>query len=158
MHCVFVFGVLVSAFLAPKDTKLAAKDEAVIDYEAGEDENAADPAASAIKQDNSRDAQLTKELASERTWEDKDNSADNTAVKDVVALDKKDTSAKKESFKRTENTATQKASALDEAKLDAEFGESDSTADNEQTEVKVDEKKEDAIDAEVNSERKFVVA
>ena len=76
----------------------------------------------------------------------------------VIEQEKSDTVAKVRKEKEVEVEAQKKATKVDEASLDAQFGEDEKTTDVEQEEIKRDLSRDKKLEEKVQSEHKWIAA
>merc|ERR1719272_291007 len=165
MMQVLLFGLCAASLRlsSPKEIQAAAsaatpeaeKHQAVLDYEVGEDEAAADPEQPVEKRDAAKTESLETEISSERTWANKDEAEADKASPSVLAAERKHPESKQASSSQYEEQAQKKGTTVDEAALDYQFGENAKAQDPEQPDVSRMDKDEDSLEAEVESERKF---
>merc|ERR1719440_610952 len=151
---VLLLGLCAGIRLTPKThaTLLSAaspeaeKHQAVLDYEVGENENAADPEQPVHERDVAKTKNLESEISQERGWTNNDESSADQASPDVLKTEKKATVTKKQRAEQNE----EKASKVDfnEAGLDYQFGENAKATDPEQPDVARMDKNEDSLEKE----------
>merc|ERR1719152_355339 len=121
---ILLFALVAGRLASPKGPKAqlsaaaatpeAEKHQAVLDYEVGEDEAAADPEQPVEQRDAAKTQKLETEISSERTWSNNDEQKRAQAEKYEAQAQKKQ---------------------LDEAALDYQFGENAKAEDPEQPDV-----------------------
>merc|ERR1719502_1437238 len=160
---ILLFALVAGRLASPKGPKAqlsaaaatpeAEKHQAVLDYEVGEDEAAADPEQPVEQRDAAKTTKLETEISSERTWSNDDEQKADQASAAVLSAERKSTEEKKAKSQKYEKQAQTKQ--LDEAALDYQCGENAKAEDPEQPDVQRMDKHEDSLEAEVESERKF---
>ena len=153
-----LFGLAAAYTAAPhRDAKADAKMQAELDYEAGEDEAAPDAELKGVKQDDARTTQLADELKAERSWTADGETSDDQAIKAAVKEEQQTTKAKASKQEAAQQKAKTAVAKVDEAALDAEFGENAKLPDAEKPALSKDEAHEDELEKEVSSERHVVM-
>ena len=136
----------------------AEKKQAALDYEFGENEKAQDPEKMAADDEATKTAQLESKLKAQRTWEAPEEKQEDSVIHKVIDQEKADTLAKTKKEKEVQEAALTKAKKVDEASLDAQFGENEKTADVEQEEIDHDLKRGKSLAEKVQSEHKWIAA
>ena len=163
MRAVLLFLGVAAIKPALKGTALkvdpqAEKQQEMLDYEAGENEAARDPEAQAAETETKRTAKLEQKLKAQRSWEPPEEAEEDKMIHTVIEKERKSTAMKTQKRQQDEEQASDSSKKVDEAKLDAEFGEDEKSQDVEEQEMKKDQKRDASLADKVHSQHKWVGA